>query len=442
MRGGQPLTRALGIVGLCALILAGCAGFGPSGTTGGAPTPTITRAPNAPNAVPGTATPISAPTLDWRTVHLPAGVNIATAAPAASPATAALAVSPVNGRVAWLCAPAANGIYVIWRTQDEAATWRQIAALQPQTQLPVTGCLPMAGQGDADTLAVNFLWGVESPVGDSPHGLAGYFTADSGAHWTRTPNNQLLQQVTTIGATTYALTIDLTSANSNYSLVASVDHLASWRVIASPLGRPTPNVEVWFSANPSELIWDGMNSGQVYHSSDGGDHWARIPAPAGLSIQPTAAAWRGQQAGWLVCAYANIPAATPGPPGTRMQCSADLGKTWTVIPNLTDTWSCGHCADGGGPASGSNACIPSVMSNAGALYALCGHDPQDTVSTTPQPPLTLSVMAPGATSWTTIGQAPCIFGTQPILTQTGQVWLLQPSQFGQLGPDLVLDHLP
>jgi hypothetical protein len=192
-------------------------------------------------------------------------------------------------------------------------------------------------------------------------------------------------------------------------------------------------------ADPGELIWDEINTGHAFHSSDGGATWAKIPPPAGLTIQPTLATWRGQQAGGLVCGYANIPAATPGPTATRSQRSADLGKTWTTFPNLTNTWSCGGCANGGGPASGVEPCLPTMIGDNGALYALCGHDPQGTAGDSPQPPLILSMLAPGASAWTTIGRAPCPFGTTAILTQTGQVWLLQ---FNRLDATLVLNHLP
>jgi hypothetical protein len=221
------------LAAICALTLAlalgGC--DAPGGATG---------QPSAgkPATPASTATPTPAPTLDWRAVHLPPNVDTASAT------LATLAVSPVNGRVAWMCALGANGIDVIWRTQDEAATWRQVSALHPMTKLPVTDCSLRPDQGDADGLAVVFMWGGgNSPVANTPSGSVGYHAANGGAHWTRTPDNQFLQQVAIAGATTYALALDMTTPNNDLSLVASADHLASWRLVASPIARPSPNAD-------------------------------------------------------------------------------------------------------------------------------------------------------------------------------------------------------
>ena len=410
MKSGRLVMRAMHGAALWLLLaLTGCGGASSGGApAGGGVAGGVTPHATAGKAAKATPTPVKM--LDWRAVALPQGA-----------ASAMIAVSTVNGREAWVCAPAGGGLYQIWRTQDEGATWNQVSALHPITQLPVNDCVVEADKGDADALLAEFNWGVtNSPVSNPPQGEVEYFTADGGATWTQAPNNTMFQEVTTVSGVTRALAMDLSKPNAPAAIIVSSDHLAAINPLPNPNGTSNANVEVWLARTPQEMIWAEMNSAIAFHSSDGGATWTAIPPPSNFNGSLTVAAWRGQATGWLICGYQNIPAAS-GPPTAHNECSADLGKTWTSFPTLTNTWECGHCGQNATPMSGVESCLPAMITSAGALYAMCGDDPQDTAGTTPPTPAILSTLAPGATTWTALGGAPCMFGANLVMTQTGQM---------------------
>lgn len=393
-RGALALWRsALGLAAL-ALMLVGC----------------DATAHNATPAHHSQATATAAPPkmLDWRKIGLPPGVP-ATEDSVSGPMPIATIVSPVNGHLAWVCAPGNGASFQVWFTQDAGATWRQVGALTPTAPLPITACVLTADRGNADALAANFGWS----SGNGPtvsSGSLSYYSSDDGASWRQMPQNDWVAQVATVGGATYAMLI---SAQST-SLVVSGDHLTTWHSAQQPPQNTHAPFQFWAASASGELLLANMNGGAQV-SDDAGASWGPLPPPqTGQAIEVTVAAWLAQSSDWRICGYEQTQTAQD-PMETR--CTADRGKTWASYPPLTSTWECGHCARNAGPNSGVNPCLASAITASGALYAICGNDPQD--SGKPWAPWTISRLSPGASTWATVGLAPC---TTLNIAQSGQAW--------------------
>jgi len=366
-------------------------------------------APRTPTAMP---TP---PHLSWRAVTLPAKGNANDVANGV-----ATAVSPVNGRHAWVCASSDGATFLIWFTKDAAATWQMVSVLTS----PAAGasCSLTADQGDSNAIAANFAWGTANASGGGTQGSQSYYSTDDGAHWTAMRPELWIAQVITVGSSTYASLLD-TSAQAD-GFVVSADRLASWHGILQPTQNTHPQYRFWAASVTGELLWADTLGGGAQWSDDGGASWGGVPPPSpGQIVQTTLATWQAQSSDWLVCGY--VAGATQGPAENLCTSgiggSFELGKVWSAYPSLTDTWECGHCAQGGGPSSGVHSCLASAMASDGTLYSVCGNDPQD--SGTPPTPWTISRLTPGASIWATVGLAPCQNIT---LTQTGQAWCVDP----------------
>lgn len=418
--GGRALVA---LVLTLAVALTACAG---------AATPTRGQA----SATNVTATATPAPKLAWRALPLPAGVS-------ANGITSAngigSAISPVSARVGWVCAPAGSTGYQIWRTQDEGASWSHMSDLAPDSSgQPLNGCAVMPNRADANALAIDISWGVlNAPNAASLQGSRAYYSVDGGAHWKTLPAGDWLDQTITVGATTYALLLHPSGGSAE--LVASADQLATWRDLPMPDSENSPMIRAAAApGQPDQLLWMRMNGGASY-SSDGGASWATLAPPDAGSVQETVAVWLSQNAGgapasgWLICGY--LQTATAQQP-TKNLCTTSLGKTWTSYPVLPDSWECGHCSQSAGEMSGTSPCPIAAIGPDGALYAVCGFDPQDSGAT--PLPWTISRIAPGATTWTIIGQTRCQNSLS--VTQTGQAWCVATS--AGASTTYVLDQLP
>lgn len=414
VRGHSTLARIearsgfLALALVIALSLAGCGGATAQGTKAG----------HTSGQATATATPI--PTLNWRKISLPNALDLH---------TGGFAFSPVNGRDAWACAAKSGGSYQVWRTQDAAATWQPMSVITPKTPLAPSNCYLIADHGDVNSVAAEFAWGdALSPTNGGSNGMVAYFSSDGGSAWAQLPGAVMVAQATTVGSVTYATLID-TAHNDGQTFVASADHLGSWRTI-TPTTTPAPDSIFW-AAPSGELLWTPLNVGKLYHSANGGSRWTAVPTPAGPGVQVTQALWNTQTGAWLACGYQmSATAQTHG----QNECSADLGKTWTARADLTDTWECEHCGQNGVPSSGVSPCFPSMLTSDGSLLAVCGNDPQDTGQSASD---VLSRLPSGATTWSTIGSAPCQTASA---AQTGQIWCVNSAH----GADsiYVLDQLP
>jgi hypothetical protein len=427
-RSVRTLTQGgLAAMAAIALALTAC---------GGATSPTRVKAPI--NSAIATAT--LAPRLNWRALPLPAGVGLGAGDSATSTGSA---ISPVSARVAWVCAPAGGTGYQIWRTQDEGASWSHMSDLTPNTSgQPLNGCAVRPNETDTNALSLNISWGVlnaPNATSASLQGSQAYYSVDGGAHWKTLPSGDWLDQTVTVGATTYALLLHPSGGSAE--LVASADQLATWRDLPTPDSENSPMIQAAAAptpGQPDQLLWMRMNGGASY-SNDGGAHWSAIPPPAAGAVTVTRAQWLPQNVsgsagvGWLVCGY--LQTATAQQP-TKNLCTTSLGKTWTSYPVLPNSWDCGHCAQGGGASSGTAPCLIATIGPGGALYADCGLDPQD--SGDAPIPWTISRIAPGATTWTDIGQSPCQNSLS--MTQTGQAWCVATS--AGASTTYILDQLP
>ncbi len=391
------------------LALAGCGSFGP--LSGAA---TKTASPRA------TVTP--KPALDWRAVTLPTPFVVR---------TTGIAISPVNGSEAWFCAPATGTSgYQVWRTTNAGVTWVTASYLTLAPAHAIMGCSLAPNQSDANAVAINFNWGDANAPVNAPQGTQSYYSVDGGATWTTLPQDVWVEQVATSGATTYAEIAD-TSQRSQTSLITSADHLASWNSVSTPGQDTHPEFQFWAAPTPGELLWANMYGGGIYSTNYAvlANTWKPITPPTnGDGLTVTLAVWQSNS--WLICGYVE----KLGAPNSAVNvCTHDRGATWTTFPPLKNTWECGHCGQGGVAGSGVNPCLTSAISASGALYAICGNDPQD--SGDAPTPWTVSRVAPGGSAWTTLGQAPC---RQLTTTQTGQAWCFDPVGHAAY----VLDTLP
>lgn len=358
-----------------------------------------TSAPRAQASATQTPALTTAPTLSWRKVTMPIQDD--------GHSGIAMNVSPVNGRVAWICAPASGGRYTIWRTQDAGMTWRQMTALTPAAPPQATTCSVVPDQNLATGVVAYFITGNPITPGGPQSALA-YYSSDGGASWTEMPRDWWVQEVATSGDVTYALSLDLAHGGGNSVLYASFDHLQTWQPI-NPTSQPMQqNTQFWAASDSGELLFSLNYTNRLYHSTDNGRHWTQTLAQVGAAISVALASWRGPSAGWLICGSALTGQVT------QTQCSQDLGKMWTARKN---------------PQS---SCNTLALAADGALYSLCAYQP---------PTATASQWAMfrlplGSATWTVIGQTPYNFVT---MTQSGQVWCTDGSG---LNNTYVLDRLP
>lgn len=372
---------------------------------------------NSHGQVIATVTPtVVIPHLDWRKVTTPVDL---------SHGGASMDVSPVNGRNAWICAPASasgSGRFAIWRTQDAGAKWRQISALAPVAPQPISGCSVNADQNAATGVVVWFVTANPNSPGPSSEGALAYYSADGGADWTAMPQNWWIKQIATSGGVTYALVTDLAHDASGSAMYASSDNLQTWHAINPTSQAMEQNTQFWAAKDSGEMLFSLNYANQIYHSTDYGLHWTQALTQANPSVSVQLATWRGQSAGWLVC---GVPS---NGPATQTLCSANLGKTWTARKNPLSASGCSMCATQGK----SGRCASSAIAADGALYALCG-DHQS-----PNAPMTMWVLYRlplDSSTWEPIGQAPDTYIT---MTQTGQVWCTD----GSGVETYALDQLP
>lgn len=204
----------------------------------------------------------------------------------------------------------------------------------------------------------------------------------------------------------------------------------SWQNITPTGNANSPEGVFWISGS-GQILWTALNSGVLYHSANSGASWTKVPMPSSGGVETVAAQWNAQSGTWLVCGD-HIMATSQI--HNQNYCTSNLGQTWTARNDLTETWECGGCGQNATPMSGVTSCSPSMMTADGALLSLCGDDPEDTAPKNYAWDWTLSRLAPGATTWTTIGGVPC---TAASITQTGQLWCSGVSQ-----TIYTLDQLP
>ncbi len=369
------------------------------------------------DAATATTTPRA---LNWREITLPAGADAR---------ASGLTISPIDGRVAWLCIAESDARYQIWRTQD-AANWKMVSEMTPTTPQPVSLCQLTPDAGDANAVVANFRWGdsMSNAPGGPPHGSVSYYSVDAGLSWRALSPNRWIAQVATAGSTTYALVPD-----DFEMLVFSSDHLATWQGVLDQPTRDTTSGQFQFAtaSAPGHLVWEDT-TGDTKISDDNGNSWRMMPPPgSGQMAIIRMAAWHvGGAASWMMCGHL-MSETTHLLVGNL--CTLDEGKTWKIYPGLKQSTTCSHCGANGAAKSSTFPCLASGLGVDGSLYAICGNYSQDDGSS--WTPWVVSRIAPGDAAWTTIGQAPCMNIT---VTRTGQMWCINTVTHA----NYVLDYLP
>jgi hypothetical protein len=366
---------------------------------------------HAPASVVGaTRTPTTVPTLAWQFVTLPNGAPVAGAN--------GFAVSPVHGTIVWACLPGNGASYTIWQSHDAAASWMQIHVVAPVTPLPVTGCQVIADQSDVDALALVFTWGAGA---DGTLGSVSFYSDNGGAQWQQLTSGLQITEVATLGQMTYAILV-ATDPGLGYTgkvvsrgLVVSTDGLHSWQTI-NPPGVVVTNgaSQFWIGATSADLMVSAPNTtegGLLFQSTDAGEQWTALPLPAAQAGLASLAIWREQASGWFICSMSGVGSGF-------MQCTSNLGQSWTALPMLEITSSCTACDKGAAPAE-TSPCLPSAASVDGSLLATCPQTSGDADQMT----FTLYRLPPGASKWVPLGQAP---SSLIAYTRTGQLWCLTP----------------
>ncbi len=407
---------------LVALLLctAACGGTSRTNADTATSVPTTTASP--------TATP--PPPLPFRAVTLPAGYTVQ---------VFTLAVSPLDGTIAWACAPVGDGSFHVWLTTNEAATWRAVGTLHPTTP-EQAACAISADQGDLHAAVFTAEWG-GGEAGDL--GSLSLYTADDGAHWTQLPGWTAVTAVDTFGATVYAMLTITTpiarqkqsaswsddapsklcapcstpTTQQQFEFVVSRDGLRTWSVPQS--GGAALDTSLWrFWNDPaSGTVYAASEDPSLWQSADAGATWTKLAVPA---VDVTLAALSATTHTWTFCGTSVPPAG--------MECSTDTGTDWHAVSTLQATVTCADCPAKGGVAVQTSACIPDGIESDDALIAVCALQSDAFTSAH----YTAYRQAVGASTWSTLGGVPssgCSIAPNRIIwctNQQGDTWMTAP----------------
>lgn len=347
--------------------------------------PTTTVTPRA------TATATGESLLHWSERAIPPGLTLASGG-------LNLAFSPASDQDAWLCAQGPSGSFTIWATTDQARTWHIASHLTENvTTQPNFGCQLTPDSLDPRVLALSFAWGC-GECGTLTG--ASYISGDGGATWRLVSANGgvgllATESLATMGGRTYAL--------SGGSVVVSDDGLATWRAIGPNTPAHTAFFYLWPNPTTGALLvstgGDQAGVASAWLTTNQGATWTAANLPNGFQINQGEAAWLPASDTWMICGQ--IPSSIPS--SHPIQCTNDLGKTWTARPSLTLTVTCSNCDKHGGPLVTQDGCYPMAMTPDSSMYALC--EPAATVTQGQLLPVNLYRLPPGASAWVSLGLA-------------------------------------
>lgn len=359
------------------------------------------------------------PALSWRFVMLPNGAPFA--------GGNGFAVSPVNGMDAWACMPGSGSHYAVWKTQDAAATWQQVSSVSPVTPLAITGCDVVVDQRNQNALALIFSWGAGA---DGTLGSVSFYSNDNAQHWRQLPTGFQPKEIATLGQTTYAMLAFAAKGSTTLSqsgFVVSHDNLSTWQQVNPASLTPHEAVsQFWVGASPADLLLSvsnstGTGSSLLFHSTDAGQNWTSLPDAR--VWQSSLADWSEKSDGWFICTMSVVATGF-------VECSIDLGQTWTMRPMLVNTGVCSSCIKGTQtPSPETSPCLPDALADDSSLLASC----VDAYSQGEPSTFSLQRLQMGASQWTQLGLAPSAVA----VTSTGQVWCVTDA-----GTIAVLGRLP
>ena len=365
--------------------------------------------------------PTPRPRLAFHPITLPPGFNV----PQGS-----IAISPVDGKDAWVCVAADNRSFQIWATTDEGSTWHAAGMLHPITPQQPTSCRMLADQHDTQAAVFVVGWG-SGEAGDLAS--MSFYTRDGGQHWQQLPGWIGVTSVETDGARAYAVIIVITPPPAQpqaaplaavspprfsapgpgqrnlerSEFIVSDDGLQAWHEL-HPGSQATQRTvfQFWHSPTSGDLFAATYNSA-LWHSPDGGVSWTQLDTP---SMQISQGAWLFSQKAWMFCGWQGL--------GVTM-CSMDSGTTWRQVPGLVSPSQCGkYCDKGGHPfVAQPEGCPPFALESDGSLLASC---PFGVTDTGPDQFMVYR-LAPGATNWTALGSAPSLPSS---VSANGIIWCL------------------
>jgi len=316
------IRRVFTLSAVCTLIaLAGCGPTHSANTSKSTPTPTIATPLPLPTATPSpqittlssTGGPVAGPRPAWSQVALPSGFGIQFH-------VSDIGVAPSNGDIAYACTttlsqPSQTEVVV---THDGGASWGPIRHVSADS----VACAFATVDAQIPTTAL--IYGSPNPMG------TGALTRDGGSIWQPYTISTIAQagisSLSTANGSTYAILNSPSGNGTSISLAVSRDSMRTWQPISVPSGSTGSDIlNFWGPVAGSMLAETGTNgSAALWHSSDGGAHWAGVPLPAAT-------------ASWIEAA--------PGPqPGSwqiyveydylHIAYSTDEGTRWTVLPDL------------------------------------------------------------------------------------------------------------
>jgi hypothetical protein len=361
------------------------------------------HAPATPTVTVGAAIP-------WRTVVLPAGVDV-------QQHSTGFAISPADGHLAWICALSGTDRFAIWATSDAGTSWRQVSTLVPATQENPTGCVLTADVNDAQALTATFWWGCGAC---GTLAQVDYYSIDGGTHWSKLAG--VVRQVARSRSQTYAIVMEVspTSGPDGFpQLVASPDALHTWHPITPGDAGAGRGVVVFAVAPQTDEVLAATQDEALWRSTDGGNTWAKLALTSTVqSRQDYRPYWLSGQGRWMLCSN--------GFDATNTYwCSLDLGQTWRAIHLPTYTVMCPTCGKGFPVTGQVTACLPSGPTQDGAFFAACPTTVPVGDATFPpgivpyQGPYTISALALGASQWQAVGIAP---GRWLTIAGQGMLW--------------------
>lgn len=285
----------------------------------------------------------------WSQTTLPAGFTLS---------GASLAIAPSNGDTAYACVTAQDAnqrqkpklnANQLWVTHDRGAHWSRMTDLPGS---PVNQCYL---QVDAVNPAIVVAWGRSIPLYSTPPagaapglgpGRGGTFAAvtfDGGRTWEQPTGDASpggTHNPATGDGTTFAFRCCYSVPAGGGRLMVSHDAMRSWSPVDAAIVAAGQAVHSFFyRPDTGELLAIAFDVNtldlHLWHSSDGGAHWAELPSPATGFADSYVAQQPATGRPWHLCAETYNPVHTagtdPGAP-TGIVCSDDSGSHWSSVP--------------------------------------------------------------------------------------------------------------
>ncbi|HEX8982253.1 MAG TPA: hypothetical protein VF792_05750 [Ktedonobacterales bacterium] len=358
-----------GIAILLAALLAGCS----------AP---LAQAPKSPGGDPTVTPATSLPPLAWRSATTPPNFDVR---------RSGIAVSPVDGHIAWVCESSGSTSADIWQTQDAGLHWTVAGHISITTN-GVGNCELTPDEVDPHALVATITWG-SGEAGD----LTGesFYSSDDAAHWQSLPQGSGLSEVATLNDVAVGIVPE--------GLALSKDGFSTYSTTRPDSLKSQDIFRIWVAPSGGTILAASLNNG-LWKTTDLGSTWTRVSTPF---TQTTMGRWLNGSGKFLICGGVSNP--------PSLQCSADLGGTWSTVPSLTYTHACSKC--GVGIVTQTDQCATAGIAPDGSILAYCPVSKIADITSL----FVLYRFTPGDTAWTILGGAHGVPGDIP---DNGPLWTI------------------